>query len=77
MIGLQIKNRERCVSPELTEQFRSLPVFSDTFTQHLLSVALDYQEGIFAGTNSFIEELTGTAPLTVQAFMRKHAAKFA
>lgn len=26
MIGFQIKNRERCVSPELTEKFRSLPV---------------------------------------------------
>jgi len=51
--------------------------FGDTLTQHLLSVAVDYQEGIFAGTNSFIEELTGTAPMTVQAFIRKHAAKFA
>ena len=51
--------------------------FSDTLTQHLLSVAVDYQDGIFAGTNSFIEELTGTAPMTVQAFIRKHAAKFA
>ncbi|MGF6372985.1 uncharacterized protein YbjT (DUF2867 family) [Paraburkholderia sp. RAU6.4a] len=51
--------------------------FSDTFTQHLLSVAVDYQEGVFAGTNSFIEDLTGTPPMTVQAFIRKHAARFA
>ena len=51
--------------------------FGDTFTQHLLSVAADYQDGVFAGTNSFIEELTGTAPMTVEAFIRKHAAKFA
>jgi RraA family protein len=26
MIGFQIKSRQRCVSPELTEQFRSIPV---------------------------------------------------
>ncbi|WP_144107474.1 NmrA family NAD(P)-binding protein [Paraburkholderia sp. BCC1886] len=51
--------------------------FSDTFAQHLLSVAVDYQTGIFAGTNSFIEELTGTAPMTVKTFIRNHAALFA
>ena len=51
--------------------------FGGTLTQHLLSVAVDYQEGIFAGTDSFIEELTGAAPMTVQAFTRKHAALFA
>jgi hypothetical protein len=49
----------------------------DTFTQHLLSVAVDYQEGVFSGAHSFIAELTGTPPMTVQAFIRKHTALFA
>jgi NAD(P)H dehydrogenase (quinone) len=51
--------------------------FSDPFSQHLLSVAVDYQNGVFAGTNTLVEELTGTPPMTVEAFIRKHAAVFA
>jgi len=51
--------------------------FSDAFSQHLLSVAVDYQNGIFAGTNTLVEELTGIPPMTVEAFIRKHAAVFA
>ncbi|HZZ09154.1 MAG TPA: NmrA family NAD(P)-binding protein [Paraburkholderia sp.] len=59
------------------KQHMAAEKFNDTLTQHLLSVAVDYREGIFAGTNTFIEELTGTPPLTVEAFIRKHAALFA
>lgn len=50
--------------------------FSDTFAQHLMSVAVDYQNGVFAGTNTLVKDLTGTSPMTVEAFVRKHAAKF-
>ncbi|CAE6906315.1 NAD(P)H azoreductase [Paraburkholderia nemoris] len=51
--------------------------FSDAFAQHLLSVAVDYQDGVFAGTNTVVEDLTGTPPMTVETFIRKHAARFA
>jgi NAD(P)H dehydrogenase (quinone) len=50
--------------------------FSDAFSQHLLSVAVDYQNGVFAGTNSVVEDLTGVPPMTVEAFIRKHAVVF-
>lgn len=50
--------------------------FSDTFSQHLMSVAVDYQNGVFAGTNTFVVDLTGTAPMTVEAFIRRHASLF-
>jgi NAD(P)H dehydrogenase (quinone) len=50
--------------------------FSDTFAQHLMSVAVDYQSGVFAGTNTLVKDLTGTPPMTVEAFVRKHAAMF-
>ena len=45
--------------------------FSDVFAQHLMSVAVDYQNGVFAGTNTVVKDLTGTPP-----FIRKHAAMF-
>ncbi|VVE09902.1 NAD(P)H azoreductase [Pandoraea terrigena] len=51
--------------------------FSDTFAQHLLSVALDYQNGVFAGTNNVVADITGEPPMTVETFIRKHAAAFA
>jgi hypothetical protein len=50
--------------------------FSDTFSQHLMSVAVDYQNGVFAGTNSVVEDLTGTPPMTVEAFIRQRATLF-
>ena len=50
--------------------------FSDTFSQHLMSVAVDYQNGVFAGTNSVVEDLTGTPPMTVETFIRQRATLF-
>src|SRR5476649_529904 len=50
--------------------------FSNTFAQHLMSVAVDYQNGVFAGTNTVVEDLTGAPPMTVEAFIRKHATMF-
>jgi NAD(P)H dehydrogenase (quinone) len=43
--------------------------------QHLCAVALDFQYGLFAGTNNVIETVTGTAPMTVEAFVQAHKAE--
>ena len=75
--GVTRYDREDHFKKRLETDAKFSDTFSDTFTQHLLSVAVDYQQGIFSGTNSFIEELTGTAPMTVQVFIRKHAALYA
>jgi uncharacterized protein YbjT (DUF2867 family) len=47
------------------------------FVQHIVSVAQDYQEGIFAGTNNVVEDLTGRRPLTVEQFADTNRARFA
>ena len=44
--------------------------------QHLCAVALDFQQGLFAGTNDVIETITGTAPMTVQSFVQAHKAEW-
>jgi uncharacterized protein YbjT (DUF2867 family) len=44
--------------------------------QHLCAVALDYREGVFAGTDTTIEQLTGMAPMTFKAFLRSHKDAF-
>ncbi len=44
--------------------------------QHLCAVALDFRQGLFSGTNDVIETVTGTAPMTVEAFVEAHRAEF-
>jgi NAD(P)H dehydrogenase (quinone) len=44
--------------------------------QHLREVAIDHQNGIFAGTNGLVEKLGGRPPMTLEAFIEKHRAAF-
>ena len=44
--------------------------------QHMREVALDYQAGIFAGTNDVIETIGGRPPLSLEAFFEKHRKAF-
>jgi uncharacterized protein YbjT (DUF2867 family) len=42
------------------------------FVQHLVNVAIDYRNGIFAGNNDAVRTLTGVEPLTVEAFVERN-----
>ena len=44
--------------------------------QHLREVAIDHQNGIFAGTNDLIEKIGGRPPMTLEEFINKHRAAF-
>jgi hypothetical protein len=49
----------------------------DSFTvQHLKEVAIDHQNGVFEGTNDFVEKLGGRPPMTLEAFIAKHRNAF-
>lgn len=50
-----------------------LPEF---LVQHLCAVAVDCQNGIFAGADAIIAKTTGTAPMTVQDFVALHRDAF-
>ena len=39
-------------------------------------VAIDHQNGIFAGTNDLVEKIGGRPPMTLEAFIEKHRAAF-
>ena len=56
------------------EQLYKFPPF---FVQHLVEVAQNYREGIFAGTNDVVEKITGTPALSIPAFIEKHRNAFA
>jgi NAD(P)H dehydrogenase (quinone) len=55
------------------EQVYKLPPF---LVQHLVEVAQNYRDGIFAGTNDVVEKITGTPALSVAAFIEKHRKAF-
>ena len=44
--------------------------------QHFCAIAVDYQNGIFAGEDTVIAKLTGTPPMTVQQFNAAHRDAF-
>jgi NAD(P)H dehydrogenase (quinone) len=56
------------------EQLYKFPPF---LVQHLVEVAQNYREGIFAGTNDVVEKITGTPALSISAFIEKHGNAFA
>lgn len=45
--------------------------------QHIASVAQDYQDGIFSGTNDVVERITGKPPLTLEEYVERNRANFA
>jgi hypothetical protein len=50
----------------------------DSFAmQHLREVAIDHQNGVFAGTNDLVETIGGRPATTLEAFIDKHRAAFA
>jgi uncharacterized protein YbjT (DUF2867 family) len=49
---------------------------SPHLTQHLLGVAIDYRNGVFAGTNDLVEKITGTGPLDVESFVSQNRVFF-
>lgn len=51
--------------------------FPPALVQHLVEVAQNYREGIFAGVNDVVEKVTGTPALSVQAFIEKNRDVYA
>jgi NAD(P)H dehydrogenase (quinone) len=74
-----VLGRQVVYSPTSLEDYRkhletyNLPEF---IIQHFIEVAIDYQNGIFAGTNDVIEKITGQAPQTVEAFVTANRTAF-
>lgn len=62
--------REQFVPKNRTAQSPGI----DFLMQHLREVAIDHQNGIFAGTNDLVEKLGGRPPQTLEAFIEKHRA---
>ena len=75
----RILDRHIVYSPSTLEEYRAylhtfqLPEF---LIQHFLAIAVDYQNGIFAGADGVIGEITGQAPQTVEHFVQANMEAF-
>lgn len=49
---------------------------SPHFIQHISNVAIDYQNGIFSGTNNLIEVIGNRTPMTVEEFVTSRKDAF-
>lgn len=59
------------------QKMEQLYKFRPFLVQHLVEVAQNYREGIFAGTNDVVERITGRPALSIPAFIEKHRKAFA
>lgn len=50
--------------------------YDEYFIQHISSVAQDYRDGVFAGTNDIVGDITGTPALTVEQFVSANRGAF-
>jgi NAD(P)H dehydrogenase (quinone) len=75
VLGVKIEYAPTSIE-EFKQKMEQVYKFNPFLTQHLVEVAQDYQNGIFAGTNDVLETITGTPALSVPAFIEKHRKAF-
>ncbi|MBN3810482.1 NmrA family NAD(P)-binding protein [Paraburkholderia sp. Ac-20347] len=75
----EVIGRKIAYNPGTLEDYRAhlqrydLPEF---MIQHFVEVAVDYRNGVFKGSDQIIEQVTGKAPQTVEAFVRANSQLF-
>jgi len=76
VLGMKIAYAPTSIA-EFRDKMENRYKFPPFLVQHLVEVAQNYREGIFAGTNDIVEKVTGTPALSVPAFIDKHRSVFA
>lgn len=73
-IGIEVVYRPTTIAEYKARlESQGLPPF---LIQHFCAIALDYQNGIFAGSDKIIAAETGKAPLSVREFVNLHRSEF-
>ncbi|TDK39209.1 NAD-dependent epimerase/dehydratase family protein [Rhizobium deserti] len=75
VLGIDVQYRPTTVAQYKHRlEAQGLPPF---LVQHFCAIAVDYQNGLFSGSDKVIEQVTGTRPLTVREFVELHRNEFA
>ena len=71
VLGVRLEYRPVEI-PEFRDRMEKVYKFDPFLVQHLCEVAQDYQNGIFAGANNNVENITGDPPMTVEQVVKLH-----
>ena len=74
----------RALGRQITYQQASVDAFAESigqtgnalFKEHCRAIAVELQEGVFAGTNSLAAQISGRPPMTIEEFVAKNRAAF-
>ena len=74
----------RILGTHITYEQTSVDTFAESigqtgnalFKEHCRAVAVELQEGVFAGTNSLAAQINGRPPMTIEEFVAKNRAAF-
>ena len=74
----------RVLGTHITYQQASVDTFAESigqtgnalFKEHCRAVAVELQEGVFAGTNALAAQISGRPPMTIEQFVAKNRAAF-
>jgi uncharacterized protein YbjT (DUF2867 family) len=70
----------REIKYEVTSDEETREIFAGWYgefpAQHIVAVAKDYDDGLFAGTDEVIEKITGKKPVGFEEFIRQHISVF-
>lgn len=75
----RILDRRIVYAPATLDEYRALLTgyqLPEFLIQHFLAIAVDYQNGIFAGVNNIIADVTGQPPQTVEQFVKSNIEAF-
>lgn len=61
------------ISIETYQELAPKQGFQPHFIQHVSNVAQDCRDGIFAGTNTAVNDITGREPMGIREFIRQHS----
>ncbi|BAV04898.1 Uncharacterized conserved protein YbjT, contains NAD(P)-binding and DUF2867 domains [Filimonas lacunae] len=64
------------ISIETYQQQAAALGYHPHFIQHISNVAQDCRDGLFAGTNTAVQDITGREPMGIREFIRKNRSYF-
>jgi uncharacterized protein YbjT (DUF2867 family) len=76
VLGAKIEYAPKSIEA-FKDEMERLYKFPPFLVQHLVEVAQNYRDGVFAGTNDHVEKITGKPALSVPAFIEKYQNAFA
>jgi uncharacterized protein YbjT (DUF2867 family) len=72
----QLAGRSGAIPEDSGNRHRRRDFYTDILWQHFQEIAKDHQNGVFAGTNDFVQRIGGKVPTSFPEFLQTHRNAF-